>query len=239
MQGFGVYLASRTEEENQLLKRKLEPLKDEFRNMRFVGLHPQGLALSAHEKMAAVVINVPEWNRTETAALLSLRGQGFHGPVLVTAKVTASQALRNLRALDAVVFLEKPFETKDLLGILRKMLHARVVAQRVHRRFNTDEMAEVTLFGKNDAYASKVINISKGGACLEFDNVFPIRIGDMVRMKVELKAVNRTYTVPARVVWAERGSEARPSARGAQIRSGVGIQFVGAPDVRKSTLTTF
>ena len=232
MQGFGVFLASRTEEENQLLKRKLETLTDEFQNIRFIGLHPQGLALSANDKMAAVVINVTEWNRTETASLLGLRAAGYRGPVLVTAKPSQSPSLRSLRAMDGVVFLEKPFITKDVTGILRKMLHARSVAQRVHRRFNTDESAEVMPFGKNDAYETRVVNISKGGAYLEFSNPLPLRSGDMVRVKVELKDVNRTYTVPARIVWTGR-------AIGGSEGSGAGIQFVGTPDAKKTMISSF
>ena len=228
MLNLSVYLASRTEEENQLLKRKLDPLKREFNQVRFIGLHPQGLALSASEKMAVVVMNVSEWNKNEMACLLSLRTAGYRGPILVMARVKVSKALESLRLMDNVLLLEKPFENKDLLGIVRKMLNARAVAQQVHRRFHTDEVAEIVPFGKDDAYETKLFNISKGGAYLEFEAYAPVRIGDMVRVKVELKAVNRVYTVPARVVWT--GKAAGRSATGA------GVQFVGTPDVQKSLI---
>lgn len=229
MQGFAVYLASRTEEENQILKRKLEPLRNEFDQLRFIGLHPQGLALSAQEKMAAVILNVPEWHGTEAAHLASLRMAGYQGPVLVSAKGSQSAAMKSLQAMDSVVFLEKPFDTKDLVGIVKKMLHARVVAQRIHRRFNTDESAEILPFGKNDSYFSRVCNISRGGAYLEFSTPAPIRTGDMVRVKVELRDVHRIYTVPARVVWMGLPLESSG-------QTAAGVQFVGTPDVRKTVL---
>jgi Tfp pilus assembly protein PilZ len=205
-------------------------LKTDFPQMRFVGLHPQGLPLSVNERMATVVINVPEWTRAESTNLHGLRGAGYSGPVIVMAKPTPSQALSSLRAMAQIVFLEKPFENKDLVGIARKMLSARVVAQRVHRRFNTAEIAAVELYGRSDSYNSRVCNMSKGGAYLEFSNHLPIRVGDMVRMKVELKDVSRIYTVPARVVWTG-GTAGRSSAAP---KLGVGVEFVGLPDVKKT-----
>jgi Tfp pilus assembly protein PilZ len=228
MHGFSVFLASRTEEENQLLKRKLEPLQDDFRDLRFVGLHPQGLANSANEGIAAVVINVLEWNNSEAQSLNALRSAGYHGPVLVTAKPNVTKALTTLRAMDSIVYLEKPFVSKDLLGIVKKMLNARAVAQRVHRRFNTDESAQIEFYGRNDRYASKVCNLSKGGALLELLDTASIRVGDMVRMTVELNAVHRVYTVPARVVWTNRYKD--------RTGTGVGVEFVGTPDVKKTIL---
>lgn len=229
MQGFSVFLASRTEEENQLLKRKLEILLPEFPGMKFVGLHPQGLAFSYSENMAVVIINVPEWNTHEALHLANLRGAGYKGPVLVSSKPNGAQALKTLRAQDAVVYLEKPFENKDLIGIVNKMLTARAVAQRVHRRFNTDQAAEIEFYGRNDRYISRVCNLSKGGAYLETSIGAAIRVGDMMRVTLELKDVNRTYTMPARVVWTRRSAE-----RG---DTGVGVEFVGTPDVRKTLIS--
>ncbi len=224
-----IYCASRTEEENQIIKRKLEPLKGEFSQMRVVGLHPQGLAISTHEKMAAVILNVPEWTANETATLSSLRYSGYSGPVLVIARAVTTLGKPNVRAQEGVVFLEKPFDSKDLVGIMQKMLHARVVAQRIHRRFNTDEVAEVSPEGKDASYASRLTNMSKGGAYLEFNNAAPLRTGDRVRMKVDLKEVNRVYSVPARVVWTGRvGVPGLPFT--------VGVEFVGIPNVTKSII---
>jgi Tfp pilus assembly protein PilZ len=228
MQGFSVFLASRTEEENQLLKRKLEPLQQDFRQLRFVGLHPQGLANSIDDGIAAVIINVLEWNSTEAQSLNALRATGYNGPILVTAKPNVTRALRTLRAMDSVVYLEKPFDSKDLLGIVRKMLNARAVAQRVHRRFNTDESAQIEFYGRNDRYVSRVCNLSKGGAFLELFESAAVRVGDMVRMTMELKDVHRVYTVPARVVWTNRYQD--------RTATGVGVEFVGAPDVKKTII---
>lgn len=231
MQGFSVYLASRTEQENQILQRKVESLQEEFENLKFVGLHPQGLAMSAHERMAVVVINLPEWTPSEVRYIRDTRAGGYAGPILVVAKATNPKVMRALKAMHNVVYLEKPFAEKDLTGILRKMLMARVVAQRIHRRYMTNEEGAVEFYGKNDSFVSRVCNLSKGGACLEFAAATPIRAGDVVRLKVELRDVSRVYLVPARVVWTHRSAE----------RGGVnaGIEFIGAPDIQKTMMNEF
>lgn len=232
MHNNALYIASRTEEENQILKRKLEPLREEFDKLRFVGLHPQGLAMSARDNMAAVIVNVSDWGSIEGLTLSGLRDAGYAGPVLIIAKSIAEGSLRRLRSIDGVVFLEKPFEAKDLVGIVHKMLRARAVEQRVHRRFYTDEMAEIVPFGQNLIYSSRVCNMSKGGAFLEFVRAAPLRKGDMVRVKVELKEVNRTYTVPARVVWTGRANDADSNFT-------AGVEFVGVANVQKSVIGDF
>ncbi len=232
MQNFYVYLASKTEQENQILSRKLDVLEPEFPGLRFISLHPQGLASSVAETMAVVVINVQEWNRSEAISLVQLREAGYRGQVLVMAKANATAAVKSLQAMDGVVFLEKPFEAKDLIGIVRKMLTERAVAQRVHRRYNTNESAEVELYGRSDRFLTKVHNMSKGGAYLEFQQPTALKVGDMVRVKVELKDVNRIYTMPARVVWTSRAASVRGGI-------GAGVEFIGTPDVKKTILKSF
>lgn len=232
MHNNALYIASRTEEENQILKRKLEVLREDFNELRFVGLHPQGLVNSARDNMAAVLINVTEWTAIESLILSGLRDAGYTGPVLVIAKAMADAALRQLRGRSGVVFLEKPFETRDLVGIVHKMLMARAVEQRVHRRFNTDEMAEIVPYGQSHVYSSRVCNMSKGGAYLEFFRSAPIRKGDMVRLKVELKEVNRVYTVPAKVVWTGRTKDAGSNFT-------AGVMFMGAANMTKNVIGEF
>ena len=226
-----VFLASRTEQENVIIRRKLEPLGDEFPGLKFMGLHPQGLPVADIEAMTAVVFNVPEWTRAEAAILVDLRKAGYRGPVLVAAKASAGKALKSLQAMSGVTYLEKPFETRDLMGIIRKMLTDRAVSQRIHRRFYTDQDAEIEMDGQVNRYATRLRNISRGGAYIEFLSLAKVRIGDIVRVKVELADLNRTYTMPAKVVWTSLGTLTGGT--------GVGVEFVGPGDVKKNVLRAY
>ncbi len=235
MLGFNLFLASKTEEENQLLRKKIEALQTDFPQLQFHGLHPQGLALAAHERMSAVVINVPEWNRSEASNLKLLKDAGYDGPVLVTAKSTMGESIKNLKATDKVVFLEKPFDSKDLQGIVRKIIGARKVSQRIHRRYLTNQSAEVEFYGRDDRLTSRVFNLSKGGAYLEFAADSSLRVGELVRVKMELKDVSRVYTVPSRIVWQQAGMGASEEAPVV----GVGVEFLGSADVRAMAIRSY
>lgn len=228
-----IFLASRTEEENHILRRKLEVLTQEFSPIQFVSTHPQGLVASVDRYTAIVVLNFNEWSGKEAQTIDELRAAGFRGAIVLMAKVSLPEAVRELRSLEGVVFVEKPFEPRDLIGIVRKFLEARMVAQRIHRRYNTSQDAEVEFAGRDDGdkMISRLFNLSKGGAYMEFMTATPVKVGELLRIKLELKEVNRTYTMPAKVVWAKKST---PSGG-----TGIGIEFLGPGDVQKVILGSY
>lgn len=228
MQKMSVYLASWTEQENRLLQKKLEALDIKPR-CQYVSSHPNSIHAAATDVMSLVVFNFNEWTARESHYLNGLRLAGYEGPALVITKTHVAEATKEIGKLDQVVFLEKPFDLKDLTGVIQKMLSARAVAQRFHRRFNTEELAEVEfLANTGSSVISSLRNISKGGAYLELLAEAPANVGDMVRLKVELKAVNRTYTMPAKIVWTS------PSESGTG--TAIGVEFIGRPSVESSIL---
>ena len=220
-----VFIASRTEQENYIVQKKLEPLEYEFRGLGFAGVHPLGLAGSIDSQTVAVVFNFTEWTAKEAVHLEELKKIGYRGPILIIAKGDVTKAVREMRVWPGVVFLEKPFELKDLLGITRKMLMARAVSQRIHRRYATSQDAEVELMVGGAKLISRVRNLSKGGAYLEFMTAVPVKVGELMNVKLDLKDLNRTYTMSAKVVWTSR-----TNIRG----GGVGVEFVGPGDMKRN-----
>lgn len=223
-----IFLASRTEEANQILQRRLEPIANEFSNVRFVSFHTQGLLSSIDDSVDLVFLNFQDWSRTELSYLLSLREAGYMGPVIVLAKAKNGEPMKTLSTMEGVTLVEKPFETRDLIGITKKTLSRAVVTQRIYRRYETDEDAEVEFFGANDRFKSKVRNLSKGGAYLELFDDAAIKVGDILKLRLELHQVKRTYTLPAKVVWTGRSRT--------QSSQAVGVEFIGRADVKKTVL---
>lgn len=230
-----ILLASKTEEENVILRRKLAAFCVE-RGYPMESTHLAGLKSSIDilglNVVSLAIMNCTEWTRKEIQAIRELREGEFNGYILVLAKIDPLEAKRELRHLSQnVVFLEKPFETRELHGIIRKMLLSFTVPQQVHRRYPTMQNAEVEISGKSERFSSCVRNLSKGGAYLEFNNATPARVGDQVRVTMALTQVNRTYSVPAKVVWANRSMEGQTTA--------VGVEFMGPPEVRKVILGSY
>lgn len=221
-----IFLASRTEQENQILRHKLESLRKDYRNLGFSSVHHQGLIASMDQPAALVVLNHVDFGDKQQADFELLRASGYRGQVLVISKTHSLGIKDYLQAQKNTVLLEKPFEPRDFEGIVRKVLNERAISQRVHRRYNTAQECEISPFGKNATYQSKVCNLSVGGAYLEFTAPPQIAEGELVRMRFDLVEMNRTYTMPARVVWARKMAATtgiHPVA--------YGVEFIGPGDV--------
>jgi len=102
------------------------------------------------------------------------------------------------------------------------------VKQRIFRRFYTEEEAHLELFKGGTSIQSKVRNLSKGGAFIEYKGP-PISVGEMLRVNIELKKVERRYEFNAKVVWS-----AKVSPWGED--PGVGIQFIKSGQVYQNLL---
>lgn len=223
-----IYLASKSEQENQIMRHKLEPLTKEFRNLNFLSVHHRGLIASMDHPAALVVLNHLEYGIRQHLELNQLREAGYVGQILVLAKPLGPEVVTEFQSQENLILLEKPFETRDFEGVVRKILNAREVAQRIHRRYNTAQECEIEPFGKNATYISRVCNLSVGGAYLEFISPPPLAEGELVRLRFDLSEMNRTYTMPARVVWSKRAANKSGSA--------LGVEFIGPGDVKKTLL---
>jgi hypothetical protein len=222
-----VFVASRTEQENYLLLKKLESLEFEFKDVKLASVHTAGLVMSVDRLTAAVILNLNEWTPKEAIMIQELRRVGYVSPILVTAKADPVVVNKDLRLMNDVVFLPKPSDVKDLLGIMRKLLLTREVPQQKHRRFPTQQDAELEIEATGGRMVTRVRNLSKGGAYLEFLTPSPLKVGEFVKVKLELKDLQRVYTLPAKVVWSNRHG-----SRGL----GIGVEFTGRGDVQRSIL---
>ncbi len=71
-------------------------------------------------------------------------------------------------------------------------------------RHPTKEMAAVEIYGRNGQMIMSVRNMSASGACLEWKHDgYEIKTGDLIRMTIVLKSLNRRHHVNAEVVWKD------------------------------------
>ncbi len=176
-----------------------------------------------------VILNLESFTRDKTRLTNEMREAGHSFPVLVLAKVISPDSYRIIESLEKTILLEKPFEEKDLYGLVDKLVQGRRVAQRIHRRFFTNQTAAIHNMKDEHHLRAQVYNLSRGGAYFEMDQ-HDINRGDMVRVNVNLSEVSRNYSVNARVVWAtQQGPESG--------RPGVGVEFLKAGDVYRNLLS--
>lgn len=92
--------------------------------------------------------------------------------------------------------------------------------QHVARRFVTQELAHIEIYGKNGRIMTKMSNLSMTGAFFEVISPnFTFKKGDIARVTVNLKSLNRTHIVDCEVVWSKG--------------LGVGVQFLKRDELQE------
>ena len=221
-----VILASRTESENGLLQRKLQPLLHAFpTGIRFSTTRPQAAQLELGGNPDLVIFNFHDWSQDELKWVEALRTGGYRHTIVILAKADVPTAVQNLALLERIIYVEKPYENRDLVGIAEKALVNGAITQQVHKRYNTEQEAQVE-FGVGRTYASRIFNLSRTGAYLELNALQDVKIGETVKLRMELENVNRTYVMPARIVWTQ--------LMGRTGGTGVGLHFTGRGAVKRN-----
>lgn len=221
-----VILASRTEDENVILSKKLQGLTAEVEGgVRLTTTRPQATKLELAGRPDLVIFNFNDWNNDELDWVTGLRSEGYKQMIMILAKAEAPVAVQNLKLLERVVYVEKPYDIRDLVGIAAKAIKQGAVQQRIYRRFATEQSAIVEFGVGKGTCGSRLFNISKTGAYLELNALQDVRVGDSVRLRFELNDVSRTYLMPARVVWT--------SSLGRTGGTGLGVHFTGRGDVKR------
>ncbi len=72
------------------------------------------------------------------------------------------------------------------------------------RRFLTKEHAQIEIYGRMGKVFCRVANLSVTGAFLEIINAkYVPKPGELIRMTVLLRQVNKTHTLDAEIIWSK------------------------------------
>jgi hypothetical protein len=88
------------------------------------------------------------------------------------------------------------------------------------KRFLTQELAQIEVFGRIGKIFCKMGNLSVSGAFFEVisSNYMP-KHGDLVRLTVNLRSIKKVHTIDAEVIWCKG--------------LGIGLQFMSTEQFRK------
>ncbi len=177
-----------------------------------------------------VVANFAHLNADKLAHVEQIRQMGHHEPMVLLARISSPEILNQAHDLSAVVFIEKPFEMKDLQGICLKLLQHRHVVQQNDRRYYTNQKVEVEVGSQSGRVGARVFNLSRGGAYFETSEMANATVGEKVQLRIRLQEVAHEYQIEGRVVWTTPQGMWTGG-------SGFGIAFVkGAAPTHKPTV---
>lgn len=93
-------------------------------------------------------------------------------------------------------------------------------SQQIARRFVTQELAHIEIYGKNGRILTKMGNLSATGAFFEvLSPNFSVKKGDIARVTINLRSLNRIHVVDCEIIWAKG--------------LGVGVQFLKREELQE------
>ncbi|PIT99232.1 MAG: hypothetical protein COT74_09490 [Bdellovibrionales bacterium CG10_big_fil_rev_8_21_14_0_10_45_34] len=177
------------------------------------------------QKPHLVILNFDVFTPKKKSLIVNLKEMGYSDSILVLAKFVSADSAEAITALDKCVLIERPYVANDFYGVVGKLVSGHDVRQRVHRRFFTNQKAHIVPFSGQEMN-SILRNLSRGGALIEYDGT-PVEKGEILRVKVDLKDLSKSYNVHAKVVWSEP-KDSGPST--------IGVEFIKAGDIYRNLL---
>lgn len=224
-----VLLISKKSADEQLISKKLFSQGQMVTTTANSAEH--AVKLIQHESYDLVIFNLEKFTPDKLVIAKNLREMGHRFPVMAVASIVDINTLLSLDSLPGTVLLEKPFADKDLVGIAQKLIRGDKVNQRIYRRFATNQIANLEVLPTGASYPTHIFNLSKGGAFLEAPDDIQFRQGDIVKLDIRLRQINRKHGVHAKVVW----THGKASWNKGQ---SVGVEFLSTENIYQHMLSS-
>ncbi len=225
-----ILIASSTEEESAMFRKQVAPLLGTCFSPVIQEAHVNSVIQSLDHRIGLVVLNLRLVRASHIQLVRELRNSGYSGWILMVGRAYGPEVVSKCKKMDSVHFIERPYEREELLGILRKIARNNLVRQRVFRRFKTLQNTKLQSYMKEDASDAVIHNLSRGGAYIEGGSLSHFKVGELVKLHVNLNEVDKNYAVPARVVWLNEPED--------KTTTGVGVEFVPNDEVYKYLLNS-
>ncbi len=185
------------------LLQSLNVLKTEFAGLGVTDFSAEGGVRKLEGQTDGIIINSEEWLPAYEKLVFSFRDNGYRGPMLILAKTPASFQPPTSRAFDKIVFLNRPYNEKEMIGLVRRMVLAPLVAARQFPRIETNLACELTLTDRPGIFSAVVKNLSKGGCFIELAKALHVRIGDEVNLRIHFVNPKRSIEAKGRIAWTK------------------------------------
>ena len=173
------------------------------------------------------IINVDHFNQQKQMMALQMRQMGFAFPILYLCNSGSRLFQKLSRRLGQTGLLEKPCTEIELHGVIEKLRQGKKVSPRAYRRYTTDQVADIEYWNTGRKINGQILNLSLGGAQLKLKDP-GIKVGDVLKLNVELEEVAKRHEVNAKVVWGDYD----PVTQNNQ----VGVQFVKTVEIYQNLL---
>lgn len=194
-----IFLVSRENEEGQNLIKELSANPNY--QVILVSKAKEALHAIARAESKIIVFNVDLFTRSNMQTAFDLRELGFECPFLILADRLETQDYKRLAELNDAITLSKPFEKKELMGSVERLIQEEEIKNRVHRRFHTHQSGFVQVPESEVEIEVNVRNVSQGGAYVEYPSKIKFKKDQILNIRIELKDVGKVHDKIAKVAW--------------------------------------
>ena len=198
-----IMIVSKNENEGILLQKKLASLKREFTGISFSTARPMNASESLPPGLSVIVYNALELNTIVQNFIASCRNANFLGPIVIITK--GSNKVYQFEEKN-VVFVEKPYNNIELIGVVKNCLESDKAFQRKFRRFAVRQNATVETYNSGFKADTVIKDISQGGVGI-VGNLTGLEQGDFLRIHFDLDELKKERVMSARVAWIKEGEE--------------------------------
>lgn len=223
---YNFLLIGKDNHDSKRIKEELE--RNRLYNVSSIDQAELALDQIRHRQIDCVVFNLETFSQDKISFASHLRYCGYTFPIIFFANNVEKIALTKLSRIPKTVIIEKPYESKDIWGIAEKMVQGKSVYQKVHRRYYTDQKAQIVHSTIGTKLSGRIFNMSQGGAYLEVEQG-ELKLGDVVRVSIELNKLSKSHIVDAKVVWASKQGfwQGKPA---------VGLMFLKSGEVYRNLI---
>ena len=158
-----------------------------------------------------------------------IRKSKYSHPIIIVGENIQKQGSRFLGDSGLVHLLNRPLVNNDLLNLCRKLLRNPAIKSQKHPRYKTSLELDIEGLQSGEVYPTKMKNLSKGGAYVEFDESPKFSPGEFLKLTIPADGEILERTLNGKVVWLQKKSLSNS-------KPGLGIRFVGADELYRSLL---
>ncbi|MCB0379257.1 MAG: PilZ domain-containing protein [Bdellovibrionales bacterium] len=199
-----------------IVEHELSALTKHFEDIHFFRGRPGYIGTTIAEDTTILVYDAKEVNKYMQAFVKEARRANYEGPIVILGKIPETVNIETYLDDDGIVFIEKPYEVKDLVGIVWKYLTMMKVKQRQFRRYEVREKAIIETYNSDYKADTTIHDISKGGMRVIGDHI-ALKAGDLLRIHFNFDQIQKERVMSAKVVWVKKKDDNTQEA---------GLQFV-------------
>lgn len=148
-----------------------------------------------------IVFYTQNFDHDDYEFLMSTRRKGYSRSILVLSHDLSIPSFFESYDRQKLHYLGMPNSMAKIKSLVLKLLENPNMREQRHTRYLTQETVNVENINSGEIISSKMINLSKGGAFCLLENGGNVNEGDVVRIKINLKQLQKNHSLGAKIVW--------------------------------------